>query len=72
MERFMSMSGFSVLLSFRDDDNDKHPDFSLLSSQDVLKCFFFFMPVMGTGKMTLGDFLLTKTKTFNYGKGDHR
>ena len=29
------------------------------------------MPVMGTGKMTL-DFLLTKTKTFNYGKGDHR
>ena len=46
--------------------------FSLLSSQDVLKCFFLFMPVMGTGKMTLGDFLLTKTKTFNYGKGDHR
>lgn len=30
------------------------------------------MPIMETGKMNLGDFLLTKTKTFNYGKGGHR
>ena len=41
MESFMSMSGFSVLLPFRDDDHDKHPYFQFTL---VARRFKMFLP----------------------------
>ena len=50
MERFMSMSGFSVLLSFRDDDNDKHPDFQFTLFARRFKMFLLFYASNGNRK----------------------
>ena len=42
MESCMSLSGFSVLLPFRNDDNDKHPYFQFTLFARRFKMFLPF------------------------------